>query len=271
MFFFFFPLFLYVFLDFLLLFWAICTNFTPMLTTKTRAIVLRAVKYGESGIVADMLTEQMGRVSFMVKVSRSPKSKFHKQLFMPLSLLEVDFDYRAKASLQKLRDIRMAVPMTGIALHPHKLAVAMFLAEFLCHATRDESDNAPLFRFVAISLEWLEGVETGLANFHLVFMIRMSRFIGFFPNTDGDGAGKYFDLLGACFTSRPPLHGHFLAPDEASKIALLMRLNYKTMHLCAMTRDERNRCTEVILEYYRLHVPGFPALRSLEVLRQLFA
>lgn len=242
-----------------------------MLTTKTKAIVLRTVKYGENGLVVDMLTEERGRVSFMVKVSRSSKSKIHKQLFMPLTLVEVDFDCRAKASLQKIRDIRMAVPLPGIATHPHKLAVGMFLAEFLSHATRDEIDNEPLFRFVSISLEWLEGVESGFANFHLVFMIRLSRFIGFFPNTDEAGEGRYFDLLGACFTSAPPLHGHFLVPEEASKISLLMRLSYKTMHLCAMTRAERNRCTEVILEYYRLHVPGFPVLRSLEVLRQLFA
>ena len=78
-------------------------------------------------------------------------------------------------------------------------------------------------------------------------------------------------MLNACFTLTPPSHGHFLAPEEASKIALLMRLTYKTMHLCAMSRRERNRCTEVILEYYRLHVPGFPQMKSLEVLRQLFA
>ena len=59
-------------------------------------------------------------------------------------------------------------------------------------------------------------------------------------------------------------------PAEAGKIGLLMRLNYKTMHLCTMSRAERNRCTEVILEFYRLHVPGFPEMKSLEVLRQLF-
>lgn len=241
-----------------------------MLTTKTKAVVLRSVRYGESGLVVDMLTEQRGRVSFMVKLPRSSKSRLHKQLFMPLSLVEVDFDFRPKSSLQLLRDIRLSVPLPGLSSHPHKLALSMFLAEFLGYATRDESDNVPLFNFIAFSLEWLDGVATGFANFHLVFMIRLSLFVGFFPNTEDANEGGYFDLMGACFTPTPPLHGHFLVPEEASKISLLMRLNYNTMHLCAMTRDERNRCTEVILEYYRLHVPDFPALRSLDVLRQLF-
>ena len=102
-----------------------------MMTTKTRAVVLRTVRYGDSGLVVDMLTEQMGRISFMVKLPRSSKSRIHKQLFMPLSLVEVDFDFRPKASLQRLRDIRMDTPLPGLAMHPHKLALGMFLAEFL--------------------------------------------------------------------------------------------------------------------------------------------
>ena len=49
-----------------------------------------------------------------------------------------------------------------------------------------------------------------------------------------------------------------------------MRMNYDTMHLFEMSRAERNRCVEIILSYYRLHLPGFPELKSLEVLRELY-
>ena len=234
-------------------------------------MVLRTVKYGESGLVVDMLTEKQGRVSFMVKLSKSPRGRFRKQLFMPLTLVEVDFDFRLKVSLQRLLDIRIAQPLPLLAMDPYKLSIGMFLAEFLCHATRDEHDNESLFNFVAFSMEWLNDVESGFSNFHLVFMMRLSRFLGFFPNVDDVLEGGYFDLLNACFTPDVPRHGHFLKPSEASKIGLLMRLSYQTMHLCAMSREERNRCTEVILEYYRLHVPGFPQLKSLSVLKELFA
>ena len=147
----------------------------------------------------------------------------------------------------------------------------MFLAEFLTHATRDEHETDLLYQFVESSILWLDEVEQGFANFHLVFMIRLTRFIGFFPNAEDGEPQAYFDLLNGCFTPSPPPHAHFLMPAEAGKIGLLMRLSYKTMHLCAMSRMERNRCTEVILEFYRLHVPGFPEMKSLEVLRQLFA
>ena len=238
--------------------------------TQTQAVVLRTVKYGDGALVADMLTERHGRVSFMVRVSASSKGRLRRQLFMPLTVVEVDFDFRLKASLQRIRDIRMAKPLPSLSMHPFKLSMTMFLAEFLTHATRDERDNSPLFQFVAYSLEWLDSVSSDFSNFHLVFMMRMSRFIGFFPNVEDVVENGYFDLLNACFTTDVPHHGHFVVPGEASKIALLLRLTYQTMHLCAMSRDERNRCTEVILEYYGLHVPGFPPLKSLPVLKELF-
>lgn len=241
-----------------------------MAMTQTQAVVLRTVKYGDGALVADMLTERHGRVSFMVRVSASSKGRLRRQLFMPLTIVEVDFDFRLKASLQRIRDIRMAKPLPSLSMHPFKLSMTMFLAEFLTYATRDERDNSPLFQFVAYSLEWLDSVSSGFSNFHLVFMMRMSRFIGFFPNVEDVVENGYFDLLNACFTTDVPHHGHFVVPGEASKIALLLRLTYQTMHLCAMSRDERNRCTEVILEYYGLHVPGFPPLKSLPVLKELF-
>jgi len=241
-----------------------------MNVTKTAAIVLRVVKYGDSGLVADMLTESHGRVSFMVRLSKSGKGKMRRQLFHPLSILEIDFDFRPKSQLQKLRDVRLLQPLHSLMSDPMKLPVAMFVGEFLSYATQGESDNPALFSFVTMSVEWFDGVERPSPNFHLVFMIRLSMFVGFFPNTEDDLEDGYFDLLNACFCSSRPLHSHYLEPFEASKISLLMRLTYPTMHLCAMSRKERNRCTEVILDYYRLHVPGFPQMRSTSVLRELF-
>ena len=77
--------------------------------TRTRAVVLRTVRYGDASLVVDMLTRQHGRVSFMVKVSKSPHGKMCKQLFQPLNIVEIDFDFREKSSLQRLRDTDGAV------------------------------------------------------------------------------------------------------------------------------------------------------------------
>ena len=120
------------------------------------------------------------------------------------------------------------------------------------------------------SVQWLDACNEGFANFHLVFLIRLSRFLGFYPNLENYTEGCYFDLMNACFVHEQPLHGMFLRPQEASHIRLLTRMNYETMHLFSMSRAERSRCLEIICEYYRLHLPDFPELKSLAVLQELF-
>ena len=68
----------------------------------------------------------------------------------------------------------------------------------------------------------------------------------------------------------PPLHRDFLAEQEASRIRLLMRMDYPTMHLFRLSRAERSRILEILLLYYQLHLPAFPELRSLKVLQELY-
>ena len=100
--------------------------------------------------------------------------------------------------------------------------------------------------------------------------MRLSRFLGLYPNVEDYAPSDYFDLLNACFVPSQPYHGMFVRPEEASHIRNLMRMNYETMHLFAMNRMERNRCLDIINEYYRLHLPDFPELKSLPVLQELF-
>ena len=238
---------------------------------KTKAIVLRSLKYGESSLIVDLLTESQGRLSFMVHVSKSPKAKFRTFLFQPMTILEINFRYRERAGLQHLTDVRIATSLYGVASNPVKTTVMLFLAEFLYYVTRDEQLNSPLFVYIESSLLWYDSAKTDYANFHLVFMMRLSRFVGFFPNLDDYVPGEYFDLREGRFTAVAPLHKNFLQPAEASVINTLMRMNYESMHLFRMNHDDRNHITETILVYYRLHVPSMPELHSFEVLKTMFA
>ncbi len=238
---------------------------------KTKAIVLRTIKYGEQKIIVDLFTEAEGRVSVVARLPKSVKGKFRKPLFQPLSLLDVEYDQRMNASIYNLREAVMWMPYTLLRVDPVKNALALFLAEFLYHATKSEQQNVALFHYMAQSMEWLDAAQGHLANFHLVMMMRLTRFVGFFPNTEDYRPGCFFDLQNGCYSVELPPHHDVIPPDEAAYIGTLMRLNYETMHLFRMTRAERNRCVDVIIDYYRLHVPGFPLLNSTQVMRELFA
>lgn len=238
---------------------------------KTVGIVLRALKYKDNSLIVDIYTECCGRASFLVPVSRSRKSAVKASIFQPLALVELEADFRPTATIYKVKDAKSYYPFSTLPYDPYKSAIALFLSEFLYRAVREESENRPLFAYLQHSIVWLDECRKGYANFHLVFLMRLSRFLGLYPNLDDYHEGDYFDLLSACFTPlRPQNHSGFIEPAEAARIMKLMRMNYDTMHLFAMNRSERARCLVIINEYYRLHLPDFPQLRSLDVLKELF-
>lgn len=238
--------------------------------TKTQAIVLHSLKYGETRLIVDMFTRSQGRQSFIVSIPKSGKGKIKKQLFQPLTLLEIESDLRPKLQLQKLSDVRLASPFSSIPFDPNKLSISLFIAEFLYYALRSEQHNEPMFDYIVNSIQWLDAQTDRFANFHLVFLMRLSRFLGFYPNLEHYQTGDYFDLRESVFLSAPPVHRDFLYPQEAEKIQLMMRMDFPTMHLFRMSHQERNRLLEVSLIYYRLHLPDFPELKSVSILQELY-
>lgn len=243
---------------------------------KTKALVLHQLKYGESRLIVDLFTREQGRLSVVLNIPKTSKGKLKRQYFQPLTLLNVELDLKPLAQLQQLRDAQLLSPFATVYSDPSKLAIAFFVSEFLYHALKDEQQNVPLFDYVESSIEWLDACGGSFANFHLVFLMRLSRFLGFYPNLHLLGEGStaparlYFDLRESRFCAVPPLHRYYLKPEDASKISLLMRMDFPTMHLFRLNHDERNRILDVLVSYYRLHLPAFPELRSTAVLQELF-
>ena len=246
------------------------------MTSKTEAIVLHTVRYGESRLIVDMFTREHGRLSFIVTVGKGGRSSMKKQYFQPLTPLAIEADIRPQQQLQRLRHAELLSPSLSLLSEPGKLAIGLFIAEFLYYALRGEQQDSRLFDYVLTSLEWLDGRRDRYANFHLVFLLHLSRFLGFFPNLDIHSStgirsdNLYFDLRAATFCATPPAHHDYLMPQEASRIHPLMRMDFATMHLFRLSRAERARLIEVIIRYYRLHLPAFPELRSLSVLHELY-
>ena len=236
-----------------------------------RAVVLRVIKYQDSSLIADVYTDKYGRCQFMLRVPKTGKARVKPVLFQPLSVLELEADFKPSAEIFKLQEAKMLLPYVSIPYDPYKQAIAMFLAEFLYRAVREQEENLPLFEYLYHSLAFLDGCSRGFSNFHLVFLIRLSRFLGIYPNLGGYHPGDYFDLLNACYTSLCPLtHSYYVTPALAVHIPTLVRMNYHTMHLFRLTRSERHQLLTYLNEFYRLHLPDFPELKSLQVLHELF-
>ena len=239
--------------------------------TKTRGIVLRSVRFGESSLIVDVLTKSSGRVSFMVHIPKTSKGKIKKQYFQPMTLLDFEYDFRQRSNLQRIKDVRVSLPYSSIPIDPAKSCISRFLSEFIYYATRNEQENPTLFTYISTSLEWLDNAYEDFANFHLVFMMRLGKFLGFHPFLADFTPGCFFDLRNGCFTLSMPLHTDFLNAADAGHLYNLMRMNFDTMKLFKLSHDDRNRITEIVLRYYKLHLPNMPELQSFDILREVFA
>lgn len=242
----------------------------PMMQ-KSRGVVLRVTKYNDEYVIADVFTESVGSVAFMVRVSRSPRAAVRYTLFRPMAILDMEWAHREVARIQKLRSAQTAVPFDSLPYDPAKSAIALFLAETLTYAVREERGNQPLFEYILSSLEWLDAATGRFANFHLVFLMRLTLFLGCAPNIEAARPGDLFDMRAGCFSSVRPPHGDILVPEDAARLPLLMRMNYGTMHVFRFSGAERSRLLGFITAYYRLHLPVFPELKSLAVLREMYS
>lgn len=236
---------------------------------KFDGIVLRTVKYSDSLMVADIYTRSRGRLSFLVPVSRSKRSKVRSVLFQPLSMLSFTSSYK-KGAMSRVQEVQPYSMLLSVQSDVVKSSIALYLSELLCHSLRESTEDEQLFTFLDQSLTLLDSLETGYSDFHLVFMVQLLRYLGIYPNMDEYNECSYFDLLQGCAVNSMPNHGNFLYPADAAHFVQLLRTGFATMHTLSLNKELRGKYLAILSSYYRLHIPDFPQMKSYDVLRELF-
>ena len=188
----------------------------------------------------------------------------------PLSLIDIVLDNRANKTFQYIRESSPTSLLNTVPYDPIKNSIALFLSEILHKTLRESDKENALFDFVKESILFFDTTTKGFANFHLVFLIKMTYFLGFFPNLSQFHDGVYFDMLNSQFTEQNN-NTHTLNVAETEAFAHLMRMDYDNMQIFSLSRNQRNTILEHILTYYRLHLPEFGTVKSLDILQQLFA
>jgi len=236
---------------------------------KTSGIVLHSIKYSDSANIITVYTRQFGRASYMVHGVNKKKSANRAAILQPLSIVEMNVVHSPGKTIQRLKEMRMEQPLTGIPFNPIKNSLALFLSELLFRTLRQSEPDDSLYLFLENSILQLDCSETGIANFHLVFLLKLTRYLGFEPNQDEDQV-NYFDLMNGVFLREKPLHAHFVLPEVTSDFIRVLNTDYVSMHNLTFTRARRANLLQSIVEYYQLHIPDFHGLHSLAVLQSLF-
>lgn len=235
-------------------------------------VCLRTVNYTDDACILGAYSRELGRVSFKVPSSASREGRRRRALTMPLGLVECVADVRPGREILGMRDVRPMAALSPAATgSPVKMSIAVFLAETLGVLLRERASEEGLFDYIAASVDALSRMERGTANFHLMFLYRLSRFLGIEPDLSGYAPGRIFDMREGAFRSTPPLHSHYLVPEQARPVLALGRMNPGNLHLFRMGRAQRNAILDGILAYYALHLGvRTDEMASPAVLRSLF-
>lgn len=243
--------------------------FSFSMQVKTAGIVLHSLKYSDSATIVTIYTRQHGRASYMVYGVNKKNAACKPAFLQPLSLVELDASHLPGKEIQRIKEVRILHSFSEIPFDPVKNSIALFLSEVLFRVLRQSEPDEEMFSFLENSIRLLDSNKEGIANFHLVFLMELTRYLGCCPNHEKEASG-YFDLSNGIFLRQKPLHIHFLMPEESSDILKILQSDYETMNSLVFSRKRRSELLESIIEYYKLHIPDFNGLHSLEVLQSLF-
>jgi len=234
----------------------------------TQAIVFSSIKYGESSLIVKAFTASDGVKTYMLKgVLASRKGRLKGAYFQPLTQLELVVNHRNKGTLEHIREVRINYPYQDLHTHTVKRTISLFLAEMLAHSIREEERNQELYNYLEAALQWLDTHEH-IANFHIFFLLELTRYLGFYPDISG-WKHPYFDLLEGCFTGNLP-NGPSISGPELEHFKSFLGIEFDGLAEIRLGQKSRNSLLDILLQYYKIHLEGFNTPRSLAVLNEVF-
>lgn len=240
---------------------------------KTKGIVLRTVKYGETSIIVTIFTELFGVQSYLVNGVRASTKKGtgKANLFQPSAILDMVVYHNELKQLNRIKEFKWAVIYRNIFSDVPKNAVALFMVELLTKCLKQPEGNPDLFHFAEdIFMKLDESSGTVMANLPLFFALHLTHFFGFRIDDNYKGTRVFLDLREGSFVTEQPGHPHFLEEKQAAVTSQLLKvMQVEELEDIKLNHDFRRNLLQRYETYYALHIQEFGALKTLPVLREI--
>lgn len=241
---------------------------------KTRGIVLRQIKFGETSLVVTIYTELFGVQSYIVNGVRvhSRKGAGKAALFQPAALLDLVVYHHDSAHLNRIREFHWNHLYEGVLSDVKKNAVAMFMMELVYKCLRQPEPNPELFEFCRDCLLVVDGEpEATVANMPLYFALHLASFLGFRVDRNHGGHAGILDLQEGSYIKEIPGHQHYLEGAAAELTASLLKISHgRDAGQVKLNQSLRRNLLEAYVQFYMLHLPDLGSLKTLAVLKALF-
>ena len=240
---------------------------------KTKGIVLRSVKYGETSLVVTLFTEMFGVQSYLINGVRvsTKKGSGKANLFQPAAILDLVVYHNELKHLNRIKEFKWAHLYRHIFSDVPKNAVALFMVELLIKCLKQPEANAGLFQFCEDAFIHLDESNSAvMANFPLFFALHLPNFFGFRISDQYSTTHPVLDLQEGMFVKERPGHPYFLEGRQAEATNELLRVMQPAeLEQIKLHHDFRRQLLFAYENYYALHVPDFGTMKTLPVLKEV--
>ncbi len=237
---------------------------------KTRGIVLHYIKYGETSIIAHIYTEDFGRQSYIVNKVRSKRPSFSLNCFQPLSILDLETYYKPGKDLQRIKELKRHVLLDQIYTDISKSSIAIFMAEVIYKTLHEEESNPSMFHFLSHSIQLLELMKKGISNFHLVFLVQYSKYLGIYPQIQLDQLNE--EIANKRLEQQMMEDTPFANISDDARVILseLTRRSFQNLEELNITSKVRSELLFRLIEFYKIHFDNIGQINSYKVLKEIF-
>jgi DNA repair protein RecO (recombination protein O) len=240
---------------------------------KTKGIVLRTVKYGETSVIVTILTELFGLQSYLVNGVRTSSGKGASKagMFQPAAMLDLVIYHQETKNLNRLKEYGWSHLYQHIFSDVITHSVALFMIELLQKCLKQPEPNPELYYFMEDALTGLD--QSGLkvqANFPLFFSLHLAGFFGLRIDDNYSDKRCFLDLQEGYFTEDKPSHPHYLENPLSEISSHLLKIQQPAeLAELALNKEKRRLLLMAYEDFYSIHIPGFTTLKTLPVLRTI--
>lgn len=234
---------------------------------KSEAIVLRRMKYSETSIIIDLLTQDHGIKSFIVNGVRSTKGKQKSAYFQYNQILDI-VAYDKKTKLSRLKEYKLAHSYQSLMTDVVKSTLGVFLLEINKNVIKEQAPTPDLYRFVKTWLLELDTLpQSQLANVPSIYILELCQYLGIFPMNNQNQARLYFNKKEGLFDK----YSQNTMPLESSQVlSHFINISHQEGLNMKIPKNVRNQLVDELIEYLKVQLPYDIELKSLDVLRAIF-
>lgn len=232
---------------------------------KTKAVCLNYTNYTNSAIIAKLYTQEIGKLSVIIKGIRNQKSKYKISYLYPFSILNVDLAKGSKGDIYNTKDLNLDYIPINNYTDIRKSSIIFFLSEFINKITKDEQQDYDLFSFLSNSIRILDLMEEGVANFHHIFLAHLTKFTGIFPANANNNSFTHLNISAGAFDNN-------ISTEKSDfLVKKIFNNSFDTAGELSFSNTERNKALDKIINYYNYYYEGVKDLNSLKILTDIFS